>query len=1098
MITKGKLREMAQYSYERGVKLYYQDSVTEFQIEDETPFDRIEAVVRGSGRNSYMVGLSVNRDTDEVTESYCECPAYLSYSGLCKHCVAVMMKYIAQRQREELAETFRRRRETVGGDAAPQIRRRERQTTGQMKELLQRQIVRHTLPVLQGDSYGKIQLDPILTCTRGACQVEFRIGLKKKYVLKNVGEFAEAMRKGTDLAYGKNLQFVHVTESFDPQSRKLAAFILEWMDRYESAYRQYHPYLMYSSLSFRIREMQLDSWGIESFLEAVGDRPFLADVNGTGEKEWRVTGKTLRRQLYFRGLPDGMEITVDPLFGYDCERYFIFFCNGLIYPVQKEKLGTAGEFFSCMREIPQKTAFIQKADMPAFFRQIMPALRETCDCVMQNVTEEEAYLSSPTFRFYLDMPQEDFLSCRAMAVYGEKEYNVYDPSSDLERRDIWKEAEIGKVVSACCGVYDEKKKTMGIGEGEPAFYEFLTEGAARLRQYGEVYVSDAIKRIRVLPSPKVSVGLSLAGDLLDLSVTSQDLSREQLAEILSRYNRRRRYYRLRNGDIVRTDGEDWHSLYEVQKALQLSERQWKKERIELPRYRAFNLEDALKEGQSLSVKKDEGFRALISGMRTVEENNFAVPPALEGVMREYQKYGYRWIRTLCHNGFGGILADDMGLGKTLQVICFLLSEMGPQAGEGQPSGDKSALIVCPASLVYNWQKELERFAPGLPVRVITGTAAERGEKLKRVLRGEVVITSYDLLRRDVELYEGISFFCQVIDEAQYIKNQGTQAAKAVKQVRASFRLALTGTPVENRLSELWSIFDYLMPGYLYSYQRFREELERPVWEGEEETAARLQKMIRPFVLRRLKQEVLKELPDKLEENRYAVMEKEQQELYDAHVKRIQLWLDKESEEEFRHSKLQILAELTRLRQLCCDPALLYENYQGGSAKQEMAMALVKNAVGNNHKVLLFSQFTSMLDRLAQSLQEAHIPYYMLTGATPKERRAQMVEEFSFDAVPVFCISLKAGGTGLNLTAADVVIHFDPWWNVAVQNQATDRAHRIGQTNTVNVYRLIAKGTIEEKIVELQEKKQELADKILGGSGLKSGSLTKEELLELLR
>ena len=348
------------------------------------------------------------------------------------------------------------------------------------------------------------------------------------------------------------------------------------------------------------------------------------------------------------------------------------------------------------------------------------------------------------------------------------------------------------------------------------------------------------------------------------------------------------------------------------------------------------------------------------------------------------------------------------------------------------------------------------------------------------------------------MYEGISFFCQVIDEAQYIKNQGTQAAKAVKQVRASFRLALTGTPVENRLSELWSIFDYLMPGYLYSYQRFREELERPVWEGEEETAARLQKMIRPFVLRRLKQEVLKELPDKLEENRYAVMEKEQQELYDAHVKRIQLWLDKESEEEFRHSKLQILAELTRLRQLCCDPALLYENYQGGSAKQEMAMALVKNAVGNNHKVLLFSQFTSMLDRLAQSLQEAHIPYYMLTGATPKERRAQMVEEFSFDAVPVFCISLKAGGTGLNLTAADVVIHFDPWWNVAVQNQATDRAHRIGQTNTVNVYRLIAKGTIEEKIVELQEKKQELADKILGGSGLKSGSLTKEELLELLR
>ena len=359
---------------------------------------------------------------------------------------------------------------------------------------------------------------------------------------------------------------------------------------------------------------------------------------------------------------------------------------------------------------------------------------------------------------------------------------------------------------------------------------------------------------------------------------------------------------------------------------------------------------------------------------------------------------------------------------------------------------------------------------------------------------DVLITSYDLLRRDITDYQELHFFCEVIDEAQYIKNHGTQAARAVKQVQTGFRLALTGTPIENRLSELWSIFDYLMPGYLYSYQRFRTELEQPIVQHKDEDAAkRLQRLIRPFVLRRLKKEVLQDLPDKLEENLYADMDGEQQELYDAHVRRMKLMLEEKSDEEIRTDKIEILAELTRLRQLCCDPALLYDNYKGGSAKTELVRGLIRNAVENGHKVLLFSQFTTMLERLYRILEEEKIASHMLTGATPKEKRIEMVESFAHDEVPVFCISLKAGGTGLNLTAADVVIHFDPWWNSAVQNQATDRAHRIGQKNVVNVYRILAKGTIEEKIVELQERKLQLSDRILGGESLQAQGLTREEL-----
>ena len=361
-----------------------------------------------------------------------------------------------------------------------------------------------------------------------------------------------------------------------------------------------------------------------------------------------------------------------------------------------------------------------------------------------------------------------------------------------------------------------------------------------------------------------------------------------------------------------------------------------------------------------------------------------------------------------------------------------------------------------------------------------------------------LITSYDLLKRDIKYYEELSFGYEVIDEAQYIKNMNTQVTKAVKAVHADFKIALTGTPIENRLSELWSIFDYLMPGFLYNYARFKEELEQPIAQEKDEYATlRLQKMIHPFVLRRLKKEVLTDLPDKLEENRYAVLTGEQQKLYDANVHKLKTLINDQSEKDFKQSKIQILAELTKLREICCDPSLIYDDYKSGSAKLDMCIEMLQNAISGGHKILLFSQFTTMLEIIEQRLKKENISYYLLNGATPKEKRMNMVEQFNKDDTSVFCISLKAGGTGLNLTAADIVIHYDPWWNVAVQDQATDRAHRIGQENVVNVYKLIAKGTIEENIVKLQDLKKELADKVLSGEGMNTGSFTKEELIELL-
>ncbi|MBP3544638.1 MAG: DEAD/DEAH box helicase, partial [Lachnospiraceae bacterium] len=372
------------------------------------------------------------------------------------------------------------------------------------------------------------------------------------------------------------------------------------------------------------------------------------------------------------------------------------------------------------------------------------------------------------------------------------------------------------------------------------------------------------------------------------------------------------------------------------------------------------------------------------------------------------------------------------------------------------------------------------------------------ETLKNAEHAQVWITSYDLLKRDLERYENNGFSYQIIDEAQVIKNHSTQSAKAVKAIRAEHRFALTGTPIENRLSELWSIFDYLMPGYLYPYAYFREELEIPIIKNEDEQAARrLRRLMKPFVLRRLKQEVLKELPEKLETVVYSRMETEQKQLYAAYASKVRAELSQKTPEEYRENKIQILSALMRLRQLCCDPALCYDNYEGGSAKLNTCMELIGEGLEAGHRFLLFSQFTTMLERIKMELEKKGVPYFMLTGSTPKQDRVLMAERFNEGEGGVFLISLKAGGTGLNLTGADMVIHYDPWWNLAAQNQATDRAHRIGQKNKVTVWKLVAKGTIEENIIRLQESKHKLAEQILGGGEGGLASLTQEEILALL-
>lgn len=582
-----------------------------------------------------------------------------------------------------------------------------------------------------------------------------------------------------------------------------------------------------------------------------------------------------------------------------------------------------------------------------------------------------------------------------------------------------------------------------------------------------------------------------------MSMASNQFNKEELAEIFSSYDRKKKYHRLKNGAFITFNEEQKQVMSALLDVMKNYADKKNPDTIKMPLFRALYLDELLAEKESVELKKNREYRKLIGKMRSYENGDYEVPQSLEAVLREYQRDGFYWIKTLKENGFGGILADDMGLGKTLQILAFLLSEKE----QGKVGDELRTLIVAPASLVYNWKKEVERFTPQMSVCVMAGTAHERKELIKNQTSNvDVWITSYDLLKRDIELYQDIVFANEIIDEAQYIKNQTTHAAKSVRLVNSSFRMALTGTPMENRLSELWSIFDYLMPGFLYGYTRFRSEIETPIVSDKDEDAmTRLRAMIHPFILRRLKKDVLKELPEKQEEIVTVALSGEQKKLYQAHSQRLKMFLEDQNDEDFAQNKLQILAELTKLRQLCCGPELLLENYKGENAKLETCIELITQAIAGGHKILLFSQFTSMLDLIGEELKKAKIDYYRIDGSVKKEARMEMVEQFQNpqNQVSVFCISLKAGGTGLNLTAADIVIHYDPWWNKAAQNQATDRAHRIGQKHAINVYQLIAEETIEQKICELQQVKEDLAEEVLSGEGISSTQFNKNEIMNLL-
>lgn len=1049
------------------------------QIEDETKVYQARIFIKGS----------------QIYDYSCSCAEGNSFRGPCVHAKALQEAFARQQKAEH----------TPPVSTSPEIRM-------MIREYTNREVAR----ILGEEEREPVYLHPYLQIRRGEVLLEARIGREKRYIVKNLLEFARAVHGGKRVEYGKGMAFEHVPSAFAPECRPFLDLLLEEADAYM---RHYEEIRSHAGLPLpTVRALALGPAARDRLFELLEGKEVQTEDERGAERVCRVEHKDPRFPVQVEARGDGIAVTVpSALTSFRGEQRLYVADGSHLFGCSEMYTETMGVFLEqmeqggreCGSRKEKRELLVGSRDIPLFYARVLEGMEALGILQSPEIDWEKYRPEALKARFEFDSDSPDELRLRPALSYGDY---TFSPLADehVPReicRDVPAEFYISRLITRYFSYREDESGELVIRGDEEALYRILSEGMPQFQEAGEVWLSESVRRLRVLPPPEVSMGVSLGGGWLDLQIETAGIDPAELLQVLSEYRQKKKYYRMKNGEFLQLSGGGLQALDSLTADLGLKKSEFQAGEAKIPAYRAFYLDSLSGDGRMKLFQRDEAYGMMVRDL-TAQSVSYAVPAVLEKTLREYQKIGYTWMRTLARYHFGGILADDMGLGKTLQVIALLTAFYQEKSGQKAPGNEGSgaelplpSLIVCPASLVYNWGQEFARFSPKIRVLLIAGTAKERQEQLEEQMRMEaseraqVIITSYDLLKRDRAAYLGRTFEYEIIDEAQVIKNAKTQGAKAVKEISANVRFALTGTPVENRLSELWSIFDFLMPGFLYSYRKFRERYELPIVKTQDpEALTALRRMTGPFVLRRLKKDVLRELPGKEERIVYSAASGRQQKLYTASALKLKealaggAWSG--------NGKIEVLSQLMRLRQICCDPALCFEDYTGESAKLETCVSLIASASAAGHKILLFSQFASMLERIRERLLQEGIASHLLIGVTPKEERSRMVQAFASDEVPVFLISLKAGGTGLNLTAADIVIHYDPWWNVAAQNQATDRAYRIGQEKPVTVYKLILKDTIEENLLKLQNAKLALAAQVVSEGMVSLGDLSQNELMEL--
>ncbi|OCN05081.1 hypothetical protein A4S06_01455 [Erysipelotrichaceae bacterium MTC7] len=882
-----------------------------------------------------------------------------------------------------------------------------------------------------------------------------KIGYDKTYVVKNLHQLIEHIQNESFVTYGKFLAFRHRLDSFDESSMQAIAFL----ERSLRAPNHYSD----------DRYLTIDTENIDQFFDVFSNIPGLINIQFSQED--------LIVDVHVRELGDYylLELQHEDIHNYleGAQHYYQFSKHTLTrYAIHDDPM-----VHDFIKQIMYDQFYIKKTELQKTLNYLLSVFENTI--VFHGVDIDQSYEDRITL--YADIQDEHVI----VKVLLSWEDGFSKSLFEQDNRAISHNANNLKFILESYDFHENKEKkelTKNFHDQDTIF--FIEQVLPSLKTYAEVFISDAIKHFDKNKSIGIQVGVRIQNNLLSIDVSSVNCNPEELKDILKDFRKKRKYHRLKNGEIISLEGE---SIAEFDRMMEDMHMDLKDidSTMNVPVHYAFQMDDAIHNFQQITGKEETSFKEFLHSFEQIDPTKLEIAPTYEALLKDYQKHGVRWMMLLSMYGLGGILADDMGLGKTLQAIALLETKHEPGT---------TSLIVTPASLMLNWQDEFVKFDSKLSYLCIYGDAQTRNRMIEESKNYDVIITTYDYLKRDIDAYESMHFDYLIIDEAQYIKNQTTKAAKSVKRLHSRVRFALTGTPIENSLAELWSIFDFLMPTYLYSYRYFKQQFESPiVLENDEKKQATLKRRIEPFLLRRRKEDVLKELPSKIEKNLRFNFDLEEEKLYVAKLSQVNEDLQAFMQSEENH-QIEILKLLMQLRQICCEPRMLFDSIDHPSSKLRGCMEIVESLKESKQKVLIFSSFTTILDFIAEELDARNMSYLKLTGEVNKTKRKELVQRFQANEVDVFLISLKAGGVGLNLTNAQAVIHYDPWWNLSAQNQATDRAHRIGQEHEVTVFNLIMKNSIEEKILELQSKKKEIADTFVENS---EGSITRMSASDIM-
>lgn len=1080
-------------------------NITKVIYEDNKNFE-LKAKVKGTG-NNYDVYIKVQNN--ELEDLKCTCPDYQKNYAACKHIVAAMVEFD---NNPEYIRIFTgvQANENVESNSLPNVNKKSSKDYKLFQQLVNEFYYDHSQNSENNITNSKnknIKILPKLIIDKynSNLKLEFKIGEQQLYKLKSLPEFYEHMLNCENYKYGLKLEFVHDRKFFDEDSIPVLNYIMKYAEIIKYANQAADDYGYYGR-HLSDGYITVSNSGFDELFEIFKNK-YLTIQRDYSEYD-----------AYFIDKEPDIKFDVEEINNNECKivpnidiyeyniiqgkDYVYFEYEGKIYRCSKEFDNTTLKLLKMYRKNFTSEIKLRKDELSTLFSVVFPKVKKSLKYDKLNLEEVEKYIPKELYvKLYLDYDKNNYIIADIKFCYDNYEFNPLKEENVNIARDVLKESEILDVFIKTGFMLDRANSRL-ILTSDDAIYNFLSNEIEQYMKKFEVLATEEFKQ-KQIKQPKISnVGVRIENNLLEVDFEGLGFELSELKEIMDKYRLKKKFHRLKNGEFINLEENETMNLLDNLKTnLDIDFKEIEKGEIKLPIFRSMYLDRLLKNSNIKNINKDDNYKIIIEKVdnKNIDEE-LKLPEGLNASLRNYQETGFKWLKTLDSYNFGGILADDMGLGKTIQLVSVILSYV---ENSGDMESLKPSLVICPSSLTLNWFNEIKKFAPSLKVLLINGNAQERKNKIEKINDYNVIIESYDILKRDIEIYKekNYEFKYAIADEAQYIKNNNTQNFKAIKEINAETRFALTGTPIENSLSELWSIFDFVMPGYLFSYRKFKELYETPIVKNEDQSAMKKLKMlIEPFILRRIKEEVLTELPDKTITILNNEMEEEQQKIYMSYMAQVKQEIETEiSVNGFEKSQIKILSLLMRLRQICCHPSLFIENYKGESSKLKQCIQIVKDAIESGHKILLFSGYTTMFEIIEQELKKENITYYKLTGQTKVGDRIKLVDEFNENPdIKVFLISLKAGGTGLNLIGADMVIHYDPWWNLSAENQATDRTYRIGQKKNVQVYKLITKNSIEEKIYELQQKKAKLIDNMLSTKETFINKLSKDEIMSLFK